>query len=392
MRPSPCSLDARRRGALSRSAHGPRASGSSCPPQLKAAIDNLGKFDAATRTAAARTVRRAAASAGCARADGGGRRARGRLRSLPRAGAAVGVQRSAGARRDGSALDDPNDRLRTVAYAYFEHNKERGMAAAAAKNARQGRRRVRPPGADPRARRLRRRSGGQTALTALVMRGQDLYRSAVIEALGDYHADLRAGADHSSRQAATARCRKTPSWRWARSATSARSRSLRRCSNRRRACASRRSPRRSACSASTASRTRSSSIDTMKFAIENIGFQDLLRASARASARWRRRARQDAAARAARSPAFRRAIRRASPVALAFGTRRAAQHAARPQAARRAHGPAREPRCCCATPSTCSKRIYEEERFFATVRRGYWQAPAGSRAQAADALIQALEF
>ena len=36
---------------------------------------------------------------------------------------------------------------------------------------------------------------------------------------------------------------------------------------------------------------------------------------------------------------------------------------------------------------------FEEERFFATVRRGYWQAPEGSRTRAvAEALIKKLEF
>jgi hypothetical protein len=36
---------------------------------------------------------------------------------------------------------------------------------------------------------------------------------------------------------------------------------------------------------------------------------------------------------------------------------------------------------------------YEEERFFATVRRTYWQAPEGSaERKVADALIQVLEF
>ena len=36
---------------------------------------------------------------------------------------------------------------------------------------------------------------------------------------------------------------------------------------------------------------------------------------------------------------------------------------------------------------------YEEERFFATVRRSYWAAPEGSPdRKVADALIQALEF
>jgi hypothetical protein len=36
---------------------------------------------------------------------------------------------------------------------------------------------------------------------------------------------------------------------------------------------------------------------------------------------------------------------------------------------------------------------YEEERFFATVRRSFWAAPEGSSdRKVADALIQALEF
>ena len=36
---------------------------------------------------------------------------------------------------------------------------------------------------------------------------------------------------------------------------------------------------------------------------------------------------------------------------------------------------------------------FEEERFFATVRRSYWQAPAGSATRkTADAMIQTLEF
>ena len=36
---------------------------------------------------------------------------------------------------------------------------------------------------------------------------------------------------------------------------------------------------------------------------------------------------------------------------------------------------------------------FDEERFFATVRRAYWQAPADSPARrVADTLIQKLEF
>ena len=36
---------------------------------------------------------------------------------------------------------------------------------------------------------------------------------------------------------------------------------------------------------------------------------------------------------------------------------------------------------------------YEQERFFATVRKSYWVAPAGSpERKVADVLIQTLEF
>ena len=87
-----------------------------------------------------------------------------------------------------TALDDPNDRLRTVAYAYFEHNTERGMSARLLKKLdKEDGEFVRPA----LTRALAAYGDEATvklALTALVLRGQDLYRSAVIEALGDYHA------------------------------------------------------------------------------------------------------------------------------------------------------------------------------------------------------------
>ena len=156
--------------------------------QLKGAIDNLGKFEAPTRTAAARTVRRAApAQAVPALMEAAKEHADGyvRFRALvllsgfndPRA-------------RDVmlAALDDPNDRLRAVAYSYFEHNPEPGMAARLLKALNKEESEfVRPAltralaayGTDPAVR---------TAMSGLVMRGQDLFRSAVIEALGDYHA------------------------------------------------------------------------------------------------------------------------------------------------------------------------------------------------------------
>src|SRR5690242_20595459 len=96
---------------------------------LPAAINNLGKFEAPVRVAASREVRRAAAAqavpaliaAASNHADGYVR-----FRALV---LLAGFNDSRAREVMSSALDDPNDRLRTVAYAYFEHNKERGMSA-----------------------------------------------------------------------------------------------------------------------------------------------------------------------------------------------------------------------------------------------------------------------
>jgi hypothetical protein len=86
------------------------------------------------------------------------------------------------------ALASPNDRLRTVAYAYLERNPDPamvpGLLAALQKETAEF---VRPAlvralashGTDPRVR---------PVLIREVGRGQDFFRSAVIEALGDYKA------------------------------------------------------------------------------------------------------------------------------------------------------------------------------------------------------------
>jgi hypothetical protein len=156
-----------------------------------------------------------------------------------------------------SSLDDPNDRLRTVAYAYFEHNQERGMSARLLKLSRR-KTASSSARADARAGRVRRRSAVQKALTALVLRGIDLYRSAVIEALGDYHAAYARRADHGGGEAG----RPAPGGRHPAMGKIGDKRALRCCRTAEdgaRASASRPSPPRSACSASTADRTRRSS-------------------------------------------------------------------------------------------------------------------------------------
>jgi HEAT repeat protein len=156
--------------------------------QLQAAIDKLGSLDYATRTSASRVVRRTASTqavpallqAVSDHADGYVR-----YRSLVLL-TGFNDPRTKDAMRE--SLTSPNDRLRTVAYSFYEHNPDPSMIPQflTALDKEQGEF-VRPAlvralaalGSDPRVRQ---------ALVAQVSRGEDFFRSAVIEALGDYKA------------------------------------------------------------------------------------------------------------------------------------------------------------------------------------------------------------
>jgi HEAT repeat protein len=156
--------------------------------QLQAAIDKLGSLDYTTRTNASRVVRRTASTqavpallqAVADHADGYVR-----YRALVLL-TGFNDPRTKDAMRE--SLASPNDRLRAVAYSFFEHNPDPSMIpqVLTALDKEQGEF-VRPAlvralaalGTDPRVRQ---------ALTAQVTRGEDFFRSAVIEALGDYKA------------------------------------------------------------------------------------------------------------------------------------------------------------------------------------------------------------
>jgi HEAT repeat protein len=158
------------------------------PAALQAAIDKLGSLDYDTRTNASRTVRRTAGAqavpallrAVAEHADGYVR-----YRALVLL-TGFNDPRTRDAMRE--SLTSPNDRLRTVAYSFFEHNPDREMIPqfieALDKEQAEF---VRPAlvralaaaGDDPRVAPL---------LTREAMRGEDFFRSAVIEALGDYKA------------------------------------------------------------------------------------------------------------------------------------------------------------------------------------------------------------
>jgi HEAT repeat protein len=164
------------------------------PAQLQAAIAKLGDLDYATRATASRTVRRTA-----------------NTQAVPALLQAVSEQpdgyvryralvlltgfndpRTKDAMRE--SLASPNDRLRTVAYSFFEHNPDRAMLpqimTALDKEQAEF---VRPALVRALASVAAGAQGddvtrARQALVREVSRGEDFFRSAVIEALGDYQA------------------------------------------------------------------------------------------------------------------------------------------------------------------------------------------------------------
>jgi len=357
---------------------------------LQAAINNLGKFEASVRTAASREVRRAPAAqavpalmaAASGHADGYVR-----FRALV---LLAGFNDSRAREVMLSSLDDPNDRLRTVAYAYFEHNAERGMSDRLLKAAeKEDGEFVRPAltralaayGAEPAV---------QKALTALVMRGQDLYRSAVIEALGDYKAAYAftpiaevSKLDGPLQEDAIIALGKLGD-----------KRALTVLQELQRTAKRSRQPAVAASICLLGVNCESHQrfvIETMKFATTNIGYQDLLRASAKALAALAVAGRPNTVEALidigipSRDPAR-------SPIALALGTV-AVRNTPLALKIIGARTDLRESALLLRDAFDMLEEDLEEERFFATVRRSYWQAAEGSpERKIAETLIQVLEF
>jgi HEAT repeat protein len=159
--------------------------------QLQAAIDKLGDLDYAIRTSASRTARRArAADAVPALLEAVAEHADGyvRYRALvlltgfndPRVNDAMR-----------SSLRSPNDRLRTVAYSYFEHNPDRDLTPQflAALDSEQAEF-VRPALVRALAAIAAVTDDARVRQTLVreVGRGEDFFRSAVVEAFGDFKA------------------------------------------------------------------------------------------------------------------------------------------------------------------------------------------------------------
>jgi HEAT repeat protein len=178
----------------------PAAPQSVSPAQLQAAIAKLGDLDYATRTTASRTVRRTSnAQAVPALMQAVSEQADGyvRYRALVLL-TGFNDPRTKDAMRE--SLGSPNDRLRTVAYSFFEHNPDRAllpqfMTALDKEQAEF----VRPALVRAVASLAAGSQGddvvrARQALVREVSRGEDFFRSAVIEALGDYKAQYAIDA------------------------------------------------------------------------------------------------------------------------------------------------------------------------------------------------------
>jgi HEAT repeat protein len=360
------------------------------PEQLKAAIGNLGTVEYAVRTGAARTIRRAPAATAVPallEAIAGHPDGYVRFRSLillsgfndPRT-------------RDvmAQALTATNDRLRAVAYAFFEHNVDpRMLPRLLDALPREESEFVRPAltralaayGADAKVR---------DVLNGLVMKGQDFFRSGVIEAIGDYKAAYALPAvtavaklegplqddavlaigkigDKRSLETLAALQRTAP-----------------------------KSVQPSIAAAICLLGINCSShqgylAQSLRFSVETAGYQELLRASA--SGLGALAISGDAASAEllietgapSRDPA--RAAIALSLGAVALRNTPALLKVLETQA------DAKPAIVLLGEAFDMLEEDLEEERFFATVRRGYWAAPEGSTARKiAATLIQTLEF
>jgi HEAT repeat protein len=358
--------------------------------QLKAAIDKLGSLDFPVRMNAARTVRRAPAAqavpvllqAATDHTDGYVR-----FKALV---LAAGFNDPRAKEAMIQAAADPNDRLREVAFNYFEHNPDPArvplLIDALKKELAEF---VRPRlvralaahGGDPRVR---------EAMLAEVGRGQDFFRSAVIEALGDYKAAYAlsalteiAGQDGPLRDDAALALGKIGDRR-----------SLDTLARLQRAAPREAQPIVAAaicllgvnCSSHVGYLS-----ETLHFADKNAGFQPLVRSAATGLGALGAFGNKEALAILlevgvpAQDPAR-------APIALAVGTialRNTPLVMSALQDAKDREGFVELLR----DGFDMLEEDFEEERFFVTVRKSYWAAPDNSPARkVAELLIQKLEF
>jgi HEAT repeat protein len=357
---------------------------------VKAAIDRLGNLDFPVRTDAARTVRRASAAvavplltdAATAHKDGYVR-----FRALV---LLSGFNQPSTRDVMTRMLAEPNDRLRAVAYAYFSHNPDpAALPRLLEALSREDSEFVRPAltraiaahGAEAKAR---------ETMNGLVIRGQDFFRSAVIEAIGDFKGAYAfapltdvAKLDGPLQDDAVLALGKIGDKRALETF----------------AALQRSAPRTSQPAIATAicllgvncPSHQGYLTETLGFAIKNPGFQDLLRGAASGLATLGVSGNEEAVRTLIEAGTPTEDPARAA-IALALGTVALRNSKLMLAVIEKQKDPAGALELL-REAFDMLEEDFEEERFFVYVRRSYWQAPAGSATRkAADALIQKLEF
>jgi HEAT repeat protein len=358
--------------------------------QVRGAIDSLGAFEFPRRMAASRTIRRAAPGVAVpallqAISSHSDRYARFRALVIlsgfnePRT-QDVMLQ----------SMSDKDDRLRSVAYSWFEHHPDpavlpRLLTALPKEESEFVRpaltRAIAASGTDAKAR---------DVMAGLVMKGQDLFRAVVIEALGDYKAAYAlkpiaevAKLDGPLQDDAVLAIGKLGDKRGLETL----------------AALQRTTPRElqptiaaAICllGSNCSSHQRFIS-ETLKFATANSGFQPLLRSAAGGLAALAVAGNVEAAVLLIEQGTPTRDPERAA-IALALGTvaLRNTPLLLKTLEARKDNEGAIE---LLREAFDMLEEDFEEERFFAFVRRTYWQAAEGSATRrVAESLIQKLEF
>ena len=364
--------------------------GTIAAPQVKAAIDQLGALEFPVRMEAARTVRRAAAqvavpllsNAATSHKDGYVRfRALVLLSGFNDPGTRDVMTRM---------LSEQNDRLRAVAYSYFGYHPDpaalpRLLDALSKEDSEFVRpaltRAIAAYGSDPKVREV---------MAGLVMRGQDFFRGAVIEAIGDFKGTYAfpqltdvAKLDGPLQDDAVLALGKLGDKRALETF----------------AALQRSAPRERQPAVATAicligvncASHQGYLTESLRFGIDNIGFQELVRGAASGLAVLAVSGNEDAARTLIEAGTPTRDPARAA-IALALGTVALRNTPLMLRVLEKQKDPAgglellRE-------AFDMLEEDFEEERFFVFVRRAYWQAAPGSATRkTADALIQTLEF
>jgi HEAT repeat protein len=360
------------------------------PAAFKAALDALGSLDYAARSAGARTIRRTPATqavplltaAAATHQDGYVR-----FRALVLL-TGFNDPKTADAVRE--AQISPNDRLRTVAYNFYEHTPDRSRLPALL-GALEGEvaEFVRPSliralgamGDDERV---------QRALLREVDRGEDFFRSAVIEALGDFKARYAydaltriAGLEGPLQDDAALALGKLGD-----------ARAVETLAGLQRSAPRVRQPFIAAAICLLGTNCDSHErylVETLTFADRNPGFQDLLRGAAAGLGALAMAGRAEALAALFDAGIPSRDPTR-SPVALAAATV-ALRRPSTMLTFLGGRADRREATSLLAEGFDMLDEDFEKERFFALARRTYWNAPDGSPARdLMQTLIGKLDF